>query len=230
MNSVQLIVSNEVVEVSIKEYKGLRVVTFKDIDNLHQKTSGTARKTFNSHKEQFVQGEDYFVLNTDEAYKMFGLRAPNGLIALTESGYLLIVKPFTDDLAWQVQRQLVKAYFKAKELVPQTQEDILIFTLQNQKEMKQRLEKLEVENNQLRLVVDNEVWLTDHQKASIQEAVNKRVGKLKSRGYDAHFQGIYRTLKDHFTVPNYSKIKRSDFETAMDIIQGWFPKKKEDDI
>lgn len=38
---------------------------------------------------------------------------------LTESGYLMIVKTFSDDLSWQVQRQLVNAYFKAK-TQPQT--------------------------------------------------------------------------------------------------------------
>lgn len=230
MNSVQLVVSNAVVEVSIKEFQGQRVVTLRDVDNLHQRTSGTARRTFASQKKHFIEGEDYFVRNTYEAFAEYSIKAPNGLVLLTESGYLLLVKTFTDDLAWQVQRQLVKAYFKAKELVPQTQEDILIFTLQNQKEMKKRLEKLEAENKQLRLVVDNEVWITDQQRALLQEAVNKRVGKLKARGYDAHFQGIYRTLKDHFTVPNYTKIKRTDFETALDIISGWYPKKKDEAI
>ncbi|MDU2485832.1 MAG: ORF6N domain-containing protein, partial [Citrobacter freundii] len=36
---------------------------------------------------------------------------------ITESGYLLLTKPFNDDLAWQVQRQLVKAYFRCPEVV-----------------------------------------------------------------------------------------------------------------
>lgn len=34
---------------------------------------------------------------------------------MTESGYLMLVKSFTDDLAWEVQRQLVKCYFSVKE-------------------------------------------------------------------------------------------------------------------
>src|SRR5690606_30868075 len=97
------------------EHQGQRVVTLRDVDNLHQRPAGAARKTFNSHRGQFVENEDFFVLNTDEAYRMFGAKAPNGLILLTESGYLLLVKPFTDDLAWQVQRQLVKSYFKVKQ-------------------------------------------------------------------------------------------------------------------
>jgi len=41
-----------------------------------------------------------------------------GLVVLTESGYLLLVKSFTDKLSWQVQKQLVKAYFIAKEAEP----------------------------------------------------------------------------------------------------------------
>lgn len=34
------------------------------------------------------------------------------LTVITESGYLMLVKSFTDDLAWQVQRQLVNTYFR----------------------------------------------------------------------------------------------------------------------
>ena len=40
---------------------------------------------------------------------------PKGITVLTESGYLMIVKTFTDDLSWKVQRQLVNTYFKVKE-------------------------------------------------------------------------------------------------------------------
>lgn len=36
----------------------------------------------------------------------------NDVILLAESGYLMLVKSFTDDLAWQVQRQVVNGYFR----------------------------------------------------------------------------------------------------------------------
>lgn len=228
MNKFQMVVENETLEISIKEFNGQRIVTLRDVDNLHKRPLGTARRNFNENKKHLIENEDYFVRNSYEAQQEFGVKAPNGLILLTESGYLMLVKSLNDDLAWKVQRQLVKTYFKAKELIPTSQEDILIFALQNQKEMKQRLETLEIQNRQLKLVVDNEIWLTDHQKADVQEAVNKRVGKLKSKGYDAHFQSIYRALKDHFSVPKYDKIKRVDFDHAIDLIKGWYPKKKED--
>lgn len=111
MNNV--IIANE--NVSIKEYKGQRVVTFKDIDTVHQRPSGTARRNFNTNKKHFIEGEDYFVRNSYEAKNEFNLVAPNGIVLITESGYLMLVKSFTDDLSWDVQRELVKCYFRVKE-------------------------------------------------------------------------------------------------------------------
>lgn len=98
-------------EVAIKEFRGQRVVTFKDVDLVHERPDGTARKRFNDNKKHFRLGEDYIVRNSDEAKVEFGISAPNGLYLITEQGYLMLVKSFTDDLAWEVQRQLVKNYF-----------------------------------------------------------------------------------------------------------------------
>ena len=112
-------------DISVKEYNGKRVVTFKDIDMVHERPDGTARATFNRNKGHFVEGQDYFVCETHEARELFGMAAPNGLALMTEQGYLMLVKPFTDDLAWDVQRQLVNGYFKrtpiaSEELSPAT--------------------------------------------------------------------------------------------------------------
>lgn len=98
-----------------KTYQKQRVVTFKDIDAVHQRPEGTARKRFNDNQKRFIFGVDYFVRKTDEAKKEFGITAPNGLTLITESGYLMLVKSFTDDLAWKVQRELVNNYFRVKQ-------------------------------------------------------------------------------------------------------------------
>lgn len=103
-------------DISVKEYNGQRVVTFKDIDTVHSRPDGTARATFNRNKERFVVGQDYFVCETYEAKELFGISAPNGIALMTEQGYLMLVKPFSDDLSWEVQRQLVNGYFKARKL------------------------------------------------------------------------------------------------------------------
>lgn len=113
-------------DIAVKEYRGQRVVTFKDVDLVHERADGTARATFNRNKDRFKEGEDYFVCETYEAKELFNVSAPNGICLLTEQGYLMLVKPFSDDLSWAVQRQLVNGYFKARklateELSPQTQ-------------------------------------------------------------------------------------------------------------
>lgn len=103
--------------ITIKEYHGQRVVTFKDIDAVHGRPDGTAKRNFNANKERFIEGEDYFVRNSYEASHEYGVVAPNGLTLLTESGYLMLVRSFTDDLAWKVQKQLVNGYFRARILL-----------------------------------------------------------------------------------------------------------------
>lgn len=102
-------------DIIIKGFNSQRVVTFKDIDIVHERPEGTARRNFNTNKSHLIEGEDYFVRNSSEAKTEYGVIAPNGLTLLTESGYLMLVKSFTDELAWKVQRQLVNSYFKTQE-------------------------------------------------------------------------------------------------------------------
>ncbi len=100
-------------QLPIKEYEGERVITFKDIDTVHGRPSGTAHRNFKANKNRFIEGLDYFKLKKDEI-RPFGITSPNGGIIITESGYLMLAKSFTDDLAWQVQRELVTSYFRNK--------------------------------------------------------------------------------------------------------------------
>ena len=109
------------VAIGIKEYEGKRVITFKDIDRVHERPDGTARKAFNRNKKRFIEGEDYFMImrNTPMSVSWTLNIPPKGLTLITESGYLMISKVFDDDIAWDVQRKLVNSYFRVKESVPQ---------------------------------------------------------------------------------------------------------------
>lgn len=105
-------------DISVKEYNGNRVVTFKDIDTVHKRSAGTARRNFNHNNQHFIEGEDYYKIQPNEI-RTVGIKSPNGGIVLTESGYLMLVKSFTDELSWDVQRALVNSYFKGKQATPQ---------------------------------------------------------------------------------------------------------------
>lgn len=106
-------------QMAIREYKGQRVVTFKDIDAVHDRANGTARKRFADNKKHFIEDVDYFKVRVSEIRTDKNLAIPStvrgDIILITESGYLMLAKSFTDDLAWTVQRELVNNYFRKGE-------------------------------------------------------------------------------------------------------------------
>jgi len=105
--------------LEIKEYRGQRVLTFEEIDTVHERPKGTAKRNFNKHQKRFIRGIDYFSLKGDvlQNYKQFDgtnfvpSKSNREMILITITGYLMLVKSFTDDLAWEVQRILVNTYF-----------------------------------------------------------------------------------------------------------------------
>ena len=112
MNNV---ITVENTEMQVREYNGQRVVTFKDIDAVHQRKPGTARNNFYKNKSHFIKGEDYYNVAKEDSNVVkshIGEISSKGLTLITETGYLMLVKSFRDDLAWKVQRQLVKSYFQ----------------------------------------------------------------------------------------------------------------------
>ena len=113
------LVNVEGTELAVREYDGQMVVTFDDIDLVHKRPSGTARKAFNRNKRHFINGVDYIVLEKESSnvhrVDIRNIDIPNrGITVFTESGYLMLVKQFKDDLSWNVQRTLVNAYFAVK--------------------------------------------------------------------------------------------------------------------
>lgn len=119
------------------EYRGQRVVTLPMIDEAHQRPEGTARKAYNRNSQHFIAGEDFIKVTPDEFRSIFEFVQPSVLECASikrtrkkspgkitedvtlffESGYLMVVKSFRDDLSWQVQRELVRAYFRRPEAV-----------------------------------------------------------------------------------------------------------------
>lgn len=117
MNEIVTINSTD---LTIKEYGGQRVVTLKEVDAVHQRPEGTARRNFNTNRSHLIEGTDYFTLTQPDEIRSLGFERPQGglpekVTLITESGYLILVKSFTDDLAWEVQRQLVNTYFRVQQ-------------------------------------------------------------------------------------------------------------------
>lgn len=205
-----------------KEYKGKRVVTFKDIDTVHERPSGTANKRFLDNKKRFINGEDYFIVGNSEIRKSHIMSLSDNdftdKVLITESGYLMLVKSFTDDLAWTVQRQLVDSYFRANK--PMTPEQMMRVQLGMIDKHEERLSKLEntmnIDYGQQR-VLEKEVA----------RVVIESLGGKDSNAYHEISKKVFaecnRDVKDYFHVNSRNNIPRVRFEDAVDYIKNWEP-------
>lgn len=233
-------------QIKVIEKNDQRVLTTAQLADVYGSDTKTVSYNFNYNKNRFAEGKHYFLL-TGEDRKEFLLnnreihdssKHAKVIYLWTTKGALLIAKTLGTDQAWDAYEQLVDDYFNKVERlqqmnvpspIPTTIEGILELAVMNMKDIRYQLNEIKEDNKRLQLVVDNEVVLTKHQKSEIQQAVDRRQGDLNREGYtQAHFQGIYKTLKTHFNVPGYAEIKRTDFDRAMKIIAGWYPKKSEE--
>jgi len=134
------VIKNEVmineVNLPVKECNGKIMVTFKDIDMVHDRPEGTAARNFKTNKKHFIEGVDFYICKKSDflkdGFRPLGIEADNipnrGLTLISESGYLMVVKSFTDDKSWKVQRDLVNTYFKFKEVSHRLSEELPIDT------------------------------------------------------------------------------------------------------
>jgi len=134
----------------------------------------------------------------------------------------MLVKTFTDDLSWDIQRQLVKGYFKLKEnnqkslTLPQQ----LLAQAQYLVEIDNRVSVVEDK-------IDNEIRVDNGEQRKIQKAVGTRIYQRidiipqLAENKKFVFQALYRDLKDRFGVASYRDIKRKDLTDCLEYISTW---------
>lgn len=202
-------------EITVKEYNGERVVTLADVDAVHQRVQGTARRNFNENRDKLVEGVDYYKITPYEFRTAIGemdIRQQNEITLLTESGYLMLVKSLRDDLAWMVQRELVNSYFKLRrvaEAVKQAKEPEDDFTtvcraLQITNKHLQRLQsrnsELECRNEALEAQIERDKPLTEFAKA-VQASddciyVAELATHLTQHGFPVSEYKLFRLLRE----------------------------------
>ena len=224
--------------LSIVEYQGQRVVTFAMIDEVHGRPEGTARKRFNDNKDHFVDGEDYYSVDSTQKSELrtFGIEVPNsGLTLMTESGYLMLVKSFTDDLAWKVQKQLVKGYFKAKELVenfdpmkalsdPNALRGLLLGYSEKVIELEHKVEEMAQDVNAYERIAkaDGSLCLTDAAKALqmrpkdfISHLSSEKMKWIYKRAGNSHWLGYSDKVQAGYLEHKVTEVTRGDGTTKI---------------
>ena len=100
---------------------------------------------------------------------------------ITESGYLMLVKSFTDDLAWEVQRELVKGYFRVKKSLSGAEQ--LLAQAQYLVEQERRLKAVEQKQAVLDGVMDvmaAPMLAEDGWQEKAQKAINTAVERFQT--------------------------------------------------
>lgn len=232
-------------DLQVKTWNGQRVVTLADIDRVHERVEGTAKTRYYRHKERFVENEDFFIIKPFDVLKYtkdtLGIeKVPNrGLTLITESGYLMIVKTYDDNLAWQVQRDLVNCYFKLQEIATQSKE---ILTLQKDlsvvyaqiNNMESMLEEQsEIINKQSEKLdaLNDYVTINGKQQQKLSKAAKDRVrfllGGTHSQRYKEnsriYFKNLWLNFCDYFKCPTYGDLnpKYMKDDLAISFIKSW---------
>lgn len=238
MNNKIMKINN--IDLSVKEFKKLRVVTFKDIDMLHERVEGTAKRNFNENKKHLIENVDYFLVKPADVQK-YEIRTSEinnrGTYLITESGYLMLVKSLQDDLAWKVQRELVNNYFRVKEIVqarPLTTEEMLELQFKYAKEVKKEVQQvrneLEETNNKFDNFVEDLPLIGDEPEEL--QAVVRRVGTKALGGYNSPaycdkslskkvYRNVWDYIKGQFNVKKYKAIKRKYLRKAIELAESY---------
>ncbi len=149
---------------------------------------------------------------------------------LTEDAFAIVAMSYITPEAMKMKIKFLQEFKRMKEHIqklhqqPNSVEDAIIYSMTELKQVKSRQDHAEEEMNKMKLLVDNELWLTEQHKGAVQRKVKQRVFELKKEGYvNASYQGIYGALKRHFGVAKYDKIPRKYYQNAMRFIAGWYP-------
>jgi hypothetical protein cdivTM_18844 len=206
------------VEIETKEYKGQRVITSYDVAKLHEREVNDVTKNFNNNRDKFILNEDYFLINkNDISERKISVQEfiPNNVKEIpifTESGYLMLVKSFTDDLSWKIQRMLVKSYFIVTTGQIQPKQLTKIEALQMALETELENERLRIENEAQREIIKG--LNGDLQPYQIEDIIN-RVVRVGGGNYGSKFNEIYRVFKEQYHIDlkarmnNYNKTVRA---------------------
>ena len=208
------------VEIETKEYKGQRVITSYDVAKLHEREVNDVTKNFNNNRDKFILNEDYFLINkNDISERKISVQEfiPNNVKEIpifTESGYLMLVKSFTDDLSWKIQRMLVKSYFIVTTGQIQPKQLTKIEALQMALETELENERLRNENKaQCEIIKGLNGELEPYQ---LEDIIN-RIIRATGGNYGAKYNEVYRVFKERYHIDlktrmtNYNKTVRAKY-------------------
>ena len=231
MNSNLITIADK--EIELKEYNGERIVTAWDIAELHERDVREVTQNFKNVNDKMILDEDYFVIpkeHISESKILIQNFIPNNvkeIILFTESGYLLLTKTFTDERSWNIQRQLVKSYFKLKELKEKVESGELEIKQAGNKQNNNSITQLnesQIELEKLRLMTHliDTFKETEHkpEKLMIIETIANITGNKNKFGYGMADGATTELREGTVTSQEIAEMMRSKFGLDENFTQG----------
>lgn len=225
--------------LTVTEYKNIRVLTTQQIAEAYQTSTDTVKKNFGRNKDRYTEGKHYICLKGEELkeFKAKGqivtLPNVNTLYLWTQKGCLLHAKSLNTDIAWEVYDHLVDTYFEVKK-PPLTQLEILQQSVEilnrHDAEIKQidtRMDKLEFD---IPLYGSEADELSNHVK---RKGVTVLGGKQSEAYKDNNirskvYRDIYDQIKREFGLyaedgkpKSYKALKRKYIYEAHEVVDAY---------
>lgn len=100
------------VKIERKEYKGVPVLTVWDISEVHNRKAKTIGQSFSRNRKNLIENEDYYIVDKAKLSELkieIKTIIPNNvksIILFTSSGYLKLVKTFTNNAVYKIIKQI----------------------------------------------------------------------------------------------------------------------------
>lgn len=228
-------------ELTVTEYKNIRVLTTQQIAEAYETEPQVITNNFNRNKERYIEGKHFIALTGDEKkefinknqndFSSFG--KAKAIYLWTEKGAFLHAKSLNTDKAWEVYDHLVDTYFEVKK-PPLTQLEILQQSVEilnrHDAEIKQidtRMDKLEFD---IPLYGSEADELSNHVK---RKGVTVLGGKQSEAYKDNNirskvYRDIYDQIKREFGLyaedgkpKSYKALKRKYIYEAHEVVDAY---------
>lgn len=154
------------------------------------------------------------------------------MIYMNRDGFTLLAMGFTGKKALEFKIAYINAFNEMENYIeqrqlPMSQEDIMIATLETQKELKKQISTVSSDVEGLKQEID----LSRLQKSKLSKLVRKNameaVGGKHSQAYEGFYKKAisehWREIKNYFDVASYEEIPKLRFDEAMDLAAMWKP-------
>lgn len=219
-------------ELTITEYKNVRVLTTQQIAEAYETNSDVISKNFKNNENRYKEGKHYICLTGDELREakangnIYGLPMnANKFYLWTEKGCFLHAKSLGTDKAWEVYEKLVDFYFNRKKHLS-IPEQIKILA-QGNEYLEEKIDSVDKDLQDFK----KDMPLLALECQRITRAKNQKVvplmGGKNSPAYKNNslrgkvYRDIEGQLRREFGVDTYKAIKRNQCDLAVKIIQGY---------